>query len=142
MAIRIALVAALGWCGASLAAEPAPSHALALQRVDADYEAARARCDPLAGQVQEICLAAARAARLIEKADIAARAQGTSKARYDAQIARAEAEFVVAKERCGLRAGAARELCTAEARVAEARSKDEARRARREAERREQALRQ
>jgi len=108
--------------------------ALELQRIDAEFDAARERCDDRAGQAKEVCLAEARAERRIRKVELAARGQGTPKARYDADIARAEAEFVVAKERCGVRAGDDRAGCIADAREREARAKEEARRARSEAE--------
>ena len=115
------------------------SAALELQRIDAEFDAARERCDDLAGQAKDICLAEARAERRIRKVEVAARGQGTTKARYDAQVARAEAEFGVAKERCGIRGGDERAACVADARAAEARAKEEARRARAEAEAREDA---
>jgi hypothetical protein len=71
--------------------------------------------------------------------EVAARGRGTIKARYDARIARAEAESDVAKECCGVRAGDERAACIADARAGEARAKDEARRARTEAEARDVA---
>lgn len=125
------------WAGAASAADS--SAALEFQRIDADFEAARERCDDLAGQAKDVCLAEARAERRIRKVEVAARGQGTSKAWYDAHIARAAAEFGVAKERCGIRAGDERAACIADARAGEARAKEEARRARREAEAREVA---
>jgi len=120
--------------GSALAQAADAPVALELQRIDAEFEAARERCDDLAGQAKDVCLAEARADRRIRKVEVAARDQGTPKARYDADIARAEAEFVVAKERCGVRAAADRETCVTDARAREARVKEEARRARREAE--------
>jgi len=125
------------WTVAAPAADA--SAALEFQRIDADFEAARERCDDLAGQAKDVCLAEARAERRIRKVEVAARGQGTSKAWYDAHIARAEAEFGVAKERCGIRAGNERAACIADARAGEARAKEEARLARQEAEAREVA---
>ena len=127
----VAGVLLLLWAAAAPAADA--SAALEFHRIDADFEAARERCDDLAGQAKNVCLAEARAERRIRKVEVAARGQGTSKAWYDAHIARAEAEFGVAKERCGIRAGDERAACIAEARADEARAKEEARRARREA---------
>ena len=60
-------------------------------------------------------------------ARIALHQKDTPKGRYDARVARAEADFEVAKERCGDLAGHAREMCIAEARADEARAKDAAR---------------
>lgn len=119
---------------AGIAHAAEPPAAVEFARIDAEFEAARERCDALAGQPKDVCLAEARADRRIRKAEVAARGQGTIKGWYDAKIARAEAEFGVAKERCGVHAGADRETCVADARQREARVKDEARRARDEAE--------
>jgi hypothetical protein len=116
-----------------------PPAAIPFERIDAEFEAARERCNDLAGQSRDVCVAEARADRRIRKAEVAARGQGTIKAWYDARIARAEAEFDVEKERCGVKAGADREVCVADARVREARVKEEARAARRDAEARETA---
>jgi hypothetical protein len=137
--VRFAAAALVLLCAAVAQAADASTVLLELQRIDAEFDAARARCDDLAGQAKDVCLAEVRADRRIRKAELAARGQGTSKARYDAQIARAEAEFGVAKERCAIRAGSERAACVADARADEARAKDEARRARHEAESREVA---
>jgi hypothetical protein len=136
---RCAAGALLLLCAAATAQAGDNSAALELQRIDAEFDAARERCDDLAGQAKDVCLAEARAERRIRKVEVAARVQGTSKARYDAQIARAEAAFGVAKERCGVRAGEERAACIADARAGEERAKEEARRERREAEAREVA---
>ena len=119
---------------APLAHAADPPVAVELERIDAEFDAARERCNNLAVQTRNVCLAEARAERRIRKVELAAHSQGTTKARYDARVARAEAEFEVAKERCGVHAGAERETCVADARTREARAKDEARAARREAE--------
>jgi hypothetical protein len=135
----IVLLVAAAFLGPALAQSAEPPVALEFERIDAEFAAARERCSDLAGQTKDVCVAEAHAARQIRKAEVAARRQGTVKARYDAQVARAEAEFGVAKERCAVHAGATREACVADARLQEAHAKDAARRARREAEARETA---
>ncbi len=136
MTVRAGRIAiALLLCGAAANAPAAGRPvALELEQIDAEFDAARERCHDYAGQARNVCDAEARAARRIRKVELAARELGTTKGWYDAQIARAEAEFDVAKERCGTRAGAEREACVAEARAREAQAKDEARRARNAAE--------
>ena len=114
-----------------------PTYVAELDRIEADFRVARERCDDVRGHLGNVCVAEARAVRRIAKAELEARGKGTPKSWYDARIARAEAEFEVAKERCGERAGHAREQCIAEARAAEARAKANARQARSEAEARE-----
>lgn len=136
--MRCAAACAFAAAGA-LAHAADPSVGLELARIDAEYEAASERCDDAAGQAKDLCLVEARAERRIRKAELAARGQGTIKAWYDARVARAEAEFAVAKERCTVRSGAEREACVADARALEARAKAEAHRARSDAEAREVA---
>jgi hypothetical protein len=104
------------------------------ERIDAEYRAVMQRCDRDSGHARDLCVAEARAARRIAKVDAEARAKDTPKAWHDARIARAEAEFLVAKERCGAFADNAKDGCVSEARAAEARAKAEAERARRDAE--------
>jgi hypothetical protein len=136
---RRALVALAAALAAAAAHAAEPNVAAELVRIDAEFDAARERCDDRAGQAKNVCLAEARAERRVRKVEVAARGEGTPKARYDAKIARAEAEFDVQKERCGEQAGAARDGCIAEARTREAKAKDEARAERREAEGRSEA---
>jgi hypothetical protein len=103
------------------------SYVAQMDRADAEYRAARERCDDLAGNPRRVCVAEARAARRIAHSEIALQQKDTPKSRYDARVARAEAGFEVAKERCGELAGHAREMCIAEARADEARAKNAAR---------------
>lgn len=106
-----------------------------LERIDADYRVARRQCEDVAGQAGNVCVAEARAARRIAQAEATARMnKGTPKARYDASVARAEAQLDVAKERCRELAGYRQEVCIADARAAEAHAKESARIARQEAE--------
>ena len=104
------------------------------ERIDAEYSVAKERCDRYSGNAQDVCVAEARAARRIAKTESEARYRGTPKAWYDARAARAEAEFEVARERCGDRARDTKDVCLAEARAAETRAKAEAKLARQQAE--------
>jgi hypothetical protein len=124
---------AAGIAAANVCAAGVP-YAVELDRIEGDYRTARERCESAAGHSRNVCVAEARAERRIAQSALAARLSGTPKSQYDARVARAEAEFDVAKERCGDRAGHQRELCIHEARSAEARAKDEARLARQEGE--------
>src|SRR5262245_29882834 len=102
---------------AGACAEGAP-YAMELDRIESDYKVARERCETGDGQSRNVCVAEARAGRRIAQADLTARSSGTPKSQYDARVARAEAEFEVAKERCGDHAGHQRELCIHDARTA------------------------
>src|SRR5262245_41340347 len=104
------------------------------ERIDAEYGVAKERCDRYAGNANEVCVAEARATRRIAKAEAEARYKATPKAWYDARAARAEAEFEIARERCGEHTGNAKDVCLTEARAAEARAKAAAKLTRQQAE--------
>jgi len=104
------------------------------ERIDAEYGVAKERCDRYAGNANDVCLAEARATRRIAKAEAEARYKATPKAWYDARAARAEAEFEIARERCGEHAGNAKDVCLTEARASEARAKAAAKLTRQQAE--------
>lgn len=135
----IGLACLAGSLSIAVAADPPRAGYVAEhERIDAEYSVAKERCDRYAGNAKDVCLAEARAARRIAKAEAEARFKATPKAWYDARAARAEAEFEIARERCGERAGNAKDVCLAEARATEARAKAEAKLARREAEARDE----
>lgn len=138
---RAAVLACAAACGAGAVhagvLADRESYVAQMDRVDAEYRAASERCDDLAGNPRRVCVAEARAERRIAHSELAAQQKNTPKARYDARVARAEAEFDVAKERCGELAGHPREMCVADARAAEARAKSAARIAREESETRD-----
>jgi chromosome segregation ATPase len=95
-------------------------------RIAAEYKSDKERCGALAGNAKDVCEAEARAKQRIAEADLEAQAKNTPKARYDARVARAEAEYQVAKERCDDLAGNAKDVCLKEAKAAETKAKADA----------------
>jgi len=97
------------------------------EQIDADYRVARDRCNALSGNAGDVCVAEAKAKQRIAHADADAQVKDTPRARYDARVVRAEAEYQVARERCGGdRGGAAKDTCLRDAQAAEARAKADA----------------
>ncbi len=86
-------------------------------RAAADSDAAQAQCALLAGNVKDVCVAEAKAVEKKTKAMAEAQYKDTDKARSDAAVAAAEADYDVAKEKCGAYPGAAKESCVAAARM-------------------------
>lgn len=131
--MRLPLAAISAACAVALSAHAIAGDALSpradqlatQQRIEADYRAARERCSALAGKAQDICLAEAKAKQRIALTEADARVKNTPRARYDARVARAEAEYQVAKERCVERA-AGKEACLRDAESVEQRAKAEA----------------
>lgn len=96
------------------------------ERIEAQYKADKARCHELSGNGKDVCIAQAKATERIAKADLEAKAKGTPKARYEAQVVRAEAEYDIAKEKCDDLAGNQKNVCEKEAKAIEAKAKAEA----------------
>ena len=96
------------------------------ERIEAAYKADKARCDELSGNGKDVCVTQAKAKERIANADLEARAKGTAKARYDAQVVRAEAEYDVAKEKCDDLAGNQKDVCEKEAKAIEVKAKADA----------------
>jgi len=82
------------------------------------YKAARDRCGSLAGNAKDICLEEARGNEKVANADLDGRYQPSNKADYNSRVARAEAIFAVAKERCDDYAGNAKAVCRKDAEAA------------------------
>jgi len=101
-------------------------YSAAKDRASADYKAAKARCDAMSGNPKDVCIAEAKAAEKKMKADAEAQYKNTDKARRDARIDTAEAEYAVAKAKCGARTGNDKDVCIKEAKAAEAKAKADA----------------
>lgn len=117
-----AIVAALGLSGMSHALTKA-EHDSELNRLSADFKTAKRNCDTLSGNARDICMAEANGAHKVGRAELEARHTGTLQARYDAQVAKAEANYDVAKERCDDFAGNAKDVCLKDAKAALIRAK-------------------
>ncbi len=108
-------------CCAALAQAQALSkdeYQAGLKAVSADYDAAKAGCDAFSGNTRDICMAEAKGKRAVAKADLEARHEPSAKHRYDASMARADATYDVAMEKCDDRAGNDKDVCVKEAKAA------------------------
>jgi hypothetical protein len=98
----------------------------AKDRAKADYKAAVARCDTLKGNDKDVCKAEAKAAEKKTLAEAEAAHKNTDKARRDARIEAAEANYMVAKAKCDAMKGNDRDVCVKEAKAAEVKAKADA----------------
>jgi|SoiMethySBSTD1v2_1073268.scaffolds.fasta_scaffold323426_1 hypothetical protein len=122
----VAVAAALSYSAAGLAALSKEERKAEEDRISADYKTAKAQCSTLKGNAKDICLAQADGANKVASAELEARDKGTLKAQSDARIARAEAEYMVARERCDDAAGNVKDVCVADAKAMLARAKADA----------------
>ena len=90
----------------------------ATQRIDATYKSDKEQCKPLKANAKDVCMAEAKAKQKIDKAQADADYKGTAKARTAAKIARADAEYSVAKEKCDDLAGNGKDVCRKETKAA------------------------
>jgi chromosome segregation ATPase len=138
-----ALVAALGAgaAGTAFAKDLMPRDAYKAQkdRIEAEYKSAKEACNKLSGNAEDVCKAEAKGNQRIAEADLDVKNQGTAKARLDARMARADAAYQVAREKCDDLAGNAKDVCVKEAKAAETKAKADAKADRKVAEARKDA---
>jgi hypothetical protein len=96
------------------------------ERITADYKSDRTACSSYSGNANDICMAQAHGKEKVAIADLEASYKPTVKNHYEARVAKAEAEYAVAKERCNERAGNAKDVCVKEAQAAETAAKADA----------------
>lgn len=81
------------------------------------YKTDRAKCDALKENPKDVCIAEAKAAEKRSKAEAEAQYKNTPKARTNARIAAADADYAVAKEKCNAQSGNAKDVCVKEAKA-------------------------
>jgi len=99
-------------------------------RIEARYKTDAERCKGLAGNAKDICSKEVKGREKVAKAELDAASKNTEKARYDARIARADADYEVAKEKCDDLAGNPKDVCLKEAKAAHTRAAADAKVAR------------
>lgn len=99
------------------------SYLSAKDSIVVEYKSDKAHCDPLAGNVKDICMVQAKGKENVAMAELEALRKNTSKNHYDVHAAKAEATYAVAKEKCDDRAGNAKDVCLKEAKAIETRDK-------------------
>lgn len=95
-------------------------------QIEATYKSEKALCEPLSGNAEDVCVAQAKAKEKTAKADLEARYDPTEKNHYKARIAKAEADYDVAKEKCDDLSGNEKDVCVKEAKAAETKAKADA----------------
>jgi hypothetical protein len=95
-------------------------------RIEAQYKADKDACSTKTGNAKDVCIERAKAKEKVAKAENTAAYKDTEKARYDARIARAEADYAVASEKCDDLAGDRKDACVKEAKAVEAKAKADA----------------
>jgi hypothetical protein len=86
--------------------------------INDEHKAGMASCNSLAGKTKEICVAEAMGKAKVAKAELLARYKPSIKATHDARVAKADADYAVAKERCDEKGANDKDVCVKEAKAA------------------------
>jgi hypothetical protein len=93
-------------------------YAAAKKNADAQYKTDKDACASRSGNAKDICLAEAKGKDAVAKADAEAAYKNTPKAREEARVTLAKANYAVAKEKCDDLAGNPKDVCVKEAKAA------------------------
>lgn len=99
-------------------------------KIEATYKADKDACKGQSGNAKDVCEKEAKGKEKVAKADLEARYKNTDKARYDARVAKADADYDVAKEKCDDHKGNDKDVCVKEAKAAHTKAKADAKVAR------------
>jgi len=97
-------------------------YSVAKKAIESDVHAAISKCRDLDGRSRDICKAEARADEMVRKADLEAKYRGTVASAADARLARAKAQYEVARTRCADERSADRLSCLRAARADKAKA--------------------
>ena len=95
-------------------------------RIETQLKADKDACSAKTGNAKDVCIERAKAKAKVAKAENVAAYKDTEQARHDARIAKAEADYSVAKEKCDDLTGDRKDACQKEAKAVEARAKADA----------------
>jgi hypothetical protein len=123
--IALFVTAGLGFASAGAAQMNSPmaapmskaSYAQTVKDADAQYKIDKDACSSLVGNAKDICVAEAKGKDSVAKADAEAAYRHTPKARENARIARAQANYNVAIEKCDDLTGNPKDVCVKEAKA-------------------------
>jgi osmotically-inducible protein OsmY len=87
------------------------SYRAVTQKAAADYKVATAKCGSMSGNDKDVCLAEARLARTRTESDALSQYNNTAKGREKARANLADAEYDLAKTKCGAKSGADKDDC-------------------------------
>lgn len=95
-------------------------------RIEAQYKAEKDRCSSLSGNAKDVCQAEVKGKEKVAKAELEANYKNTDKARADVLVAKADASYDVAKEKCDDLSGNQKDVCVKEAKAARTKAKADA----------------
>jgi len=95
-------------------------------KIAAEYKSAKTACGTLSGNANDICEAEAKGHDKVAAAELEAGYKPTTKNHYNVSIAKAEAIYSVAMQKCDDLSGNTKDVCVKEAKAAETTAKADA----------------
>jgi cytochrome c5 len=96
------------------------------KRITVEYRSDKGHCASLAGNAKDICMAEAKGKDNVAKAELEAQYKPSKKAINEVSVAKAEADYFVAREKCDDKAGNKKDVCVKEAKAALVRAEADA----------------
>ena len=98
-------------------------------RIEAEYKAARERCDTMQGNAKDVCQKEAKGKEKVAKAELDAQTNPSAANQRKVQEAKADVAYDVAKERCEDKKGNDKDVCEKDAKAKFERAKADIKRA-------------
>jgi hypothetical protein len=96
-------------------------------KISGDYKVSRDKCDSLKANAKDICVSEAKGAEKIAKAELEANYEPTARNTEKVSMAKGDAAYSTAKEKCDDVSGNAKNVCRKDAKAAHVTAKEEAR---------------
>ena len=137
--LMISLMAAAGlaFAGAAGAADRTDHNGMSRDqykaekdKIETQYKSEKDACKGQSGNAKDVCEAEAKGKEKVAKAELEANYKNTDKARYDAKVAQADADYDVAKEKCDDLKGNDKDVCVKQAKASHTKAKADAKVAR------------
>jgi hypothetical protein len=106
-----------GHCRAQAVPDAKTAYQQARDTAETNFKNARARCDSIAGNPHDVCVAEAKAARVQAEEEAGAAYENTLKAYTRARLRIADANYERDKTRCNGLTGNNKDVCTAQAKA-------------------------
>ena len=89
-----------------------------VKSIESTYKVDKAACNSYTGNAKDICVAEAKGKKSVAKAELEANYKPSVKARYEANVAKADADYSIASEKCDDKSGNDKDVCVKEAKAA------------------------
>ncbi|MBC3919982.1 hypothetical protein H8L32_21105 [Undibacterium sp. CY18W] len=115
LAMLIVCSAAFSSAAWSATSEKSAAYTAAKDTAATEYKLAKAKCDAITGNPKDVCIAEAKAARVHTESNAKAEYKNTLAARTSAAKDIADADYDVAKTKCGSLTGNDKDVCVKQA---------------------------